>query len=110
MAMRTDDTDVRPIRDLLRKLIAAPAAWSFLWPLLLIIIGYVSYSRWGNEHLHTKFESIDQSQITIPPPHEYIRTDVVDEAYRSMALKDVSLLDPKSDRANCSSIRAAILG
>lgn len=96
MAMRTDDTDVRPVRDLLRRLIAAPAAWSFLWPIVLIIVGYVGYNRWGADRLATKFQGVRQDQITIPPPHRYIRTDIVAETYKDYALGDVSQLDPKA--------------
>ncbi|TWU06347.1 cell division protein FtsQ/DivIB [Stieleria varia] len=94
MAMRGEqDQEVRPIRDLLRRLIAAPTAWSFLWPIGLMIIGYVAYHRWGAEHLRTQFQGVQKDHIRIPTPHDYVRTDIVQDVYEDTALNELSVLD-----------------
>ena len=47
MAMRSPNPEQphRPIRDLLRRLIKAPAALSVVWPVLLIVGGYIAWQR-----------------------------------------------------------------
>lgn len=93
MAMRTNQTDNRPIRSLLRYLIGAPAVWSLAWPLLLLFGSYIAFNRFYAEHFAIKFEGIDPKIVTITEPHDYVRTDLVSEVYELARLDRLSLLD-----------------
>lgn len=93
MAMRTDQTDNRPIRSLLRYLIKAPAVWSLAWPLLLLFGSYLAFNRFYADHFSVRFESIDPKAVTISEPHEFVRTDLVAEVYRTACLEQLSPLD-----------------
>ena len=93
MAMQSNETDHRPIRRLLRRLIKAPAAWSLIWPLVLLIGSYVAYSRWYATHFAQHYESLDPKSVSVPEPNSYIRTDLVEEVYRSTRLGELSPLD-----------------
>ncbi|MEM8668282.1 MAG: hypothetical protein AAGG48_12265 [Planctomycetota bacterium] len=88
-----DDERPRPIRDLLRRLIKAPAAFSVLWPALLIIGGYVAWHRWGSVHVAARYSGIDPTRIEITPPPEYVRSNIVKAVYRDTAMEGLSLLD-----------------
>lgn len=97
MAMKSpDDEYPRPIRDLLRRLIKAPAALSILWPALLIVAGYLAWHRWGADHVAEKFYGVEVNQLQITPPPAYIRTDVAGTVYRDTAMAGLSLLDPQA--------------
>lgn len=92
--MRSPDAERRrPIRDLLRRLIKAPAAFSILWPALLIIGGYVAWHRWGSVHVTQRYSGLDPSQIQVTDPPEHVRTNIVKAVYRDTAMEDLSLLD-----------------
>lgn len=69
MALRTDETDHRPIRRLLRRLIKAPAAWSLIWPMVLLIGSYVAYSRWYAAYFAERYQSLDPSSVLIYECH-----------------------------------------
>ena len=97
MAMRSDDTDGhRPIRDTIRRLTTAPSALSILWPVLLIVGGYISWHRWGAEHVAKNFYGVDPSllNVTQAPPH--VRTDLVETIYEDTQLEHLSTLDPQA--------------
>ena len=97
MAMRSDSAEEnRPFRNLLRRLISAPAALSLLWPVLLIIGGYVSWHRWGAEHVAKNFYGIDSSLLHVTPPPPHVRSNVVDTVYRDTQLDKLSTLDPQA--------------
>ncbi|TWU20198.1 hypothetical protein Pla52o_47130 [Novipirellula galeiformis] len=83
----------RPIRDLIRRLIVAPAALSFIWPVLLIVGGYVAWDRWGAEHVASQFYGVQLDQIKVTAPPNYVRTDVSETVFRDTALDQLSLLD-----------------
>lgn len=92
--MRSADAEKpRPVRDLLRRLIKAPAALSILWPAILIVGGYVSWHRWGSTHVTERYSRIDPTQIQISEPPEYVRTNIVKTVYRDTAMEGLSLLD-----------------
>ena len=93
MASQSEEIDHRPIRRLLRRLIKAPAAWSLLWPLILLLGSYVAYSRWYATYFTQQFESLDPSLVTVSPPHDFIRTDLVSEVYDETKLSELSPLD-----------------
>ncbi|WP_182869175.1 hypothetical protein [Stieleria mannarensis] len=93
MAKQSEQTDHRPIRRILRRLIAAPAAWSLVWPMLLLVGSYVAYSRWYADHFAAHYRSLDRQSITISPPHEFVRTDLVAEVYDSTRLMELSPAD-----------------
>ena len=93
MAMRTEQQDPRPIRRLLRRLVQAPAAWSLIWPIALIVVSYLAFSRWGLGYLNDHYGKVDPELISISPPHEFIRSDVVREVYRDTELDRLSPLD-----------------
>ena len=94
MAMRSPETNEhRPIRNLLRKLIAAPAALSIIWPLMLIVGGYVAWSRWGAEFMAQKYSGVDPSLIEITEPPVYVRSNIVQTVYQDTAMEELSLMD-----------------
>ena len=95
MAMRSPDSEQqhRPIRDLLRRLIKAPAALSILWPALLIIGGYVAWHSWGSVHVANQYQGIDPTLIEVTEPPPFVRTNVVKAVYRDTAMEGLSLLD-----------------
>ena len=83
----------RPIRDLVRRLIKAPAALSILWPAILIVGGYVAWHRWGTEHVASRYSGIDPTMIRVTEPPAFVRTNVVKAVYRDTAMEGLSLLD-----------------
>ena len=91
--MPSDPSDHRPIRRLLRRLIKAPAAWSLVWPMVLLIGSYVAYSRWYRGYVQSQYDSIDPANIQITKPHEFVRTDLVQEVYQATRLDELSPLD-----------------
>jgi len=93
MAKRSEQTDPRPIRRLLRRLVQAPAAWSLLWPLLLIVASYFALTRWYSDYLADKYRSIDPALVSVSEPHRYVRTDIIEEVYRATDLAKLSPLD-----------------
>ncbi|MCO8125514.1 hypothetical protein NHH03_27495 [Stieleria sp. TO1_6] len=93
MAQRTEQTDHRPIRRLLRRLIKAPAAWSLIWPMLLLVGSYAAYTRWYSDYFAEKYSSLDPQLVTVTEPHEYVRMNLVEEVYRETRLSDLSPLD-----------------
>lgn len=86
----------RPVRDLLRRLIKAPAALSILWPALLFLASYLAWHNWGAERVATQLYGIDRSLVRINEPPGYIREDIVETVYRDSAMGDLSLLDPQA--------------
>ncbi|KAA5546903.1 FtsQ-type POTRA domain-containing protein [Roseiconus nitratireducens] len=94
MAKRNEEPDdPRPIRRLLRRLVKAPAAWSLIWPLLLIVASYFAMTRWYAEYLADQYRSIDPQLVSVSQPHRYVRSDIVDEVYRATDLAKLSPLD-----------------
>lgn len=94
MAMRSAESeDRRPIRRLLGRLIKAPAAFSVLWPVLLIVGGYAAWHRWGTVHVAGKYSGIDPTRIEVTDPPSYVRTNVVKAVYRDTAMEGLSILD-----------------
>ncbi|MGI9472996.1 MAG: hypothetical protein ACR2NZ_15760 [Rubripirellula sp.] len=94
MALRSADSeDRRPIRKLLGRLIKAPAAFSVLWPVLLIVGGYAAWHRWGTVHVAGKYSGIDPTMIQVTDPPSYVRTNVVKAVYRDTAMEGLSILD-----------------
>lgn len=97
MAMRSHDEDEnRPIKRLIRKLIGAPAALAFIWPMLLLAGGFLAWNRWGADYLGEKYFGLDPTLIQITEPPEYIRNDLVTNVYQDMGLDAVSLLEPQA--------------
>ena len=97
VAMRSsEENDNRPIRGLLRKLVKAPAALSFIFPLLLFAGCYFSWTNWGSAVLGEKFFKIDPELVQITPPPTYIRSDIVNSVYEETALENMSLLDSQA--------------
>lgn len=97
VAMRSSDPEhPRPIRDLLRRLIKAPAALAFIPPVLMMVCGYVTWQRWGSEHFANRFQGVDPTQIQVTQPPEHVRTNVVKAVYRDTAMEGLSLLDQQA--------------
>ena len=94
MAMRSPEDDKpRPIRDLIRRLIKAPAALSVLWPVLLVVCGYAAWHRWGSVHVANQYGVIDPTKIRVTEPPPYVRANVVKAVYSDTAMEGLSLLD-----------------
>ena len=93
MAKQSDEPDHRPIRRMLRRLIMAPAAWSLIWPMVLLVGSYLAYSRWYRDYLTQHQRSLDPQAVTVTKPHAYVRTDLVAEVYNQTRLIELSPLD-----------------
>jgi hypothetical protein len=93
----------RPIRDLIRRLIKAPAALSILWPAILILGGYIAWHRWGAQHVAAGLGTVRSESIQVTAPPQYVRSDVVDSVYNVTAMSGLSLMD----RSATSKIAAA---
>lgn len=92
--MRSPEPEsTRPIRNLMRRLIKAPAALAILWPAILIVGGYVAWHRWGSVHVAKNYCGIEPTSIQVSDPPAYIRTNVVTTVYRDTAMEGLSLLD-----------------
>ena len=74
-------------------LLKAPTALAFVWPVLLVIGGYLAWHRWGANHINEKYNSLSVEQIALSPTPEYIRSDVLKTVFESTDLTRVSLLD-----------------
>jgi len=83
-----------PVRQLLQRLIHAPAALAMIWPALLILGAYVAWNRWGAEELAKKFYGIDVELIHITERPEHITSDITAAVYRDTKLDQLSLIDP----------------
>ena len=93
MAMRTDQPDHRPIRRLLVRLIKAPAAWSLIWPIGLVVASYVALNRWGLEYLNDRYGHLDPQRIAVSEPHRFVRSDIATDVYDATGLQRLSPLD-----------------
>ncbi|MFG0266492.1 MAG: hypothetical protein ACF8AM_15300 [Rhodopirellula sp. JB055] len=78
-----------------RGLISAPAVLSILWPAILLVAGYAAWQTWWADYFAVTYHGIDAQQISVTPPPEYVRTDIIDAVYTETAMKDMSLLDPQ---------------
>ncbi len=85
-----------PIRQLLQRLIHAPAALAMIWPVLLILGGYVAWNRWGAEEIAKKFYGIDVGLIHVTQRPEHIAQDITEVVYRDTKLDQLSLIDPSA--------------
>lgn len=65
-----------------------------IWPVALVIGGYVAWQRWGAEHVSKKYYSIDPKLIHVTASPEYINTDIAASVYSETRLDQLSLLDP----------------
>ncbi len=94
--MRSDESDRRPIRSLLRRLIRAPAMLSVVWPAMLILGGYIAWHQWGAQYMNSKYYGVDASQFQITAAPEYVRSDIVKTVYNDTAMENLSLLDTQA--------------
>lgn len=92
-AKQAESPPPRPVRDLLRRLIQAPALLSFIWPALLVAGGYFAWHWWGAEHVAKNYYSVDQAMIKITDPPSFVKSNVVQTVYRDTAMEGLSLLD-----------------
>jgi hypothetical protein len=94
VAMRSRESDEhRPVRSLLRRLIKAPAALSILWPVLLMVGGFVAWQYWGSVHVGKQYGGIDPTLIEVNNPPTFVRSNVIKAVYRDTAMDELSLLD-----------------
>lgn len=66
---------------------------AIIWPLLLVVGGYVAWHKWGAERIGQQFYRLEQSAVEINTPPEYIKTDIVSEVFHTHQLERISLLD-----------------
>lgn len=85
-----------PIRQLLQRLIHAPAALAMIWPALLILGGYVAWNRWGAEEIAKKFYGLDVNLIHVTQRPQHIANDITEVVYRDTKLDQLSLIDPSA--------------
>ena len=93
----------RPIRDLIRRLIKAPAALAILWPAVLVLGGYLAWHRWGAQHVAAGIGGVRADAIQVSDPPKYVRSDVIGSVYNDTAMGGLSLMD----RTATSKIAAA---
>ncbi|TWT54299.1 Cell division protein FtsQ [Rubripirellula amarantea] len=92
--MRSEEPESnRPIRDVLRQLIKAPAALAIIWPAVLILGGYLAWHKWGSQHVAQQYFGVELSAIQVTPPPSYVRSDVAKSVYQDTAMDGLSLLD-----------------
>ncbi|OYP37528.1 hypothetical protein CGZ80_05235 [Rhodopirellula sp. MGV] len=77
----------------MRRLIKAPAAWALVWPMALLVTSYFAYSHWFSAYFAAQHQGIDPANIEITAPHEYVRTDVVEDVNRWAHFGELSSLD-----------------
>jgi hypothetical protein len=75
------------------RFIKAPAVLAVIWPLLLVVGGYVAWHKWGAERIGKQFYRLDQAVVEINTPPDYIKTDIVSEVFHTHQLERISLLD-----------------
>ncbi len=67
---------------------------AMLWPVLLVMGGYVAWHRWGAEHVSRKFYGLDMGMIHVTQRPEHITTDITEVVYRDSQLQQLSMIDP----------------
>lgn len=93
--MRSIDAESdRPLRTLIHRLAAAPISIAILWPVFLMLGGYLLWRYWGVEHVGRRFENVAMENIEVTPPPPHIRSDIVDRVYEDTAMNGLSLMDP----------------
>ena len=94
MAMRSDlPVSPRPVRDLLRRLIKAPASLAIISPAVLILGSYLAWNKWGSQHVAQQYYGVELSAIQVTSPPAYVRSDVTQSVYQDTAMGGLSLLD-----------------
>lgn len=60
----------------------------------LMVLGYLGWYYYGAEHLDRALYALKQENIqVVSPTPSWIKTDIVDEVYRTAGLEQISLLD-----------------
>jgi hypothetical protein len=85
-----------PPPSLLVRLVRAPGMLASLWPLIVVIGGYLAWTQWGAERLGQQFYGLEQEQVTVTAPPEYIRRNLIAEVFTTHELDKISLLDRKA--------------
>jgi hypothetical protein len=75
------------------RLATAPAVLMILWPLILIVGGFVAWNRWGEDRLGKDFYRLEPGGVSISPAPDYIRSNIVSEVFATHQLEKVSLLN-----------------
>jgi len=65
-----------------------------VWPISLVLGGYLAWQTWGAQHVLNKYYSIDPAMIHITARPAYITSDVAAAVYADTGLDKLSLLDP----------------
>lgn len=79
---------------------------AMLWPVLLVIGGYVAWHRWGAEHVSQKFYGLDMGMIHVTQRPEHISADITAAVYRDSKLDQLSLIDPAATARIASAFAA----
>lgn len=85
-----------PQPSLLVRLVKAPGLLATVWPLLVVIGGYLAWTQWGAERLGQQFYGLEQDRISVTAPPSYIRRNLVSEVFTTHELDKISLLDKKA--------------
>lgn len=96
MAKQSEEADHRPIRRLLRRLIAAPAAAALVFPILLFAGSYLGYSRWYKTHLESQFQGLAPTDLQVSDPNPFIEDNLVADVYRQTELGSLSAMDAEA--------------
>ncbi|MEM8736218.1 MAG: hypothetical protein AAGG44_18450, partial [Planctomycetota bacterium] len=62
----------------------------------LLVLGYLGWYHYGAEHLDQALYSLDQEQLQVTQPPEWVENDLIAEVFSNARLDRVSLLDPKA--------------
>lgn len=85
------------------SLIAAPAVLSILWPAILLVVGYAAWQQWGSHYVAHKYYGVQVNEISVTPPPDYVRTDIIESVYRDAAMDKLSLMDAQA----CAQVASA---
>lgn len=102
---RFESLDVPPPSKIrwIASLIAAPAVLSILWPAILLVVGYAAWQQWGSHYVAHKYYGVEATAISVTPPPQYVRTNIIETVYRDAAMDQLSLIDAQA----CAKVASA---
>lgn len=81
------------MRQAISAMVSAPAVWSLVWPMILIVASYVAWQKWGRERISDEISAIDVNKVHINEAPRPIRDGVVETVYRDTDMQRWSMID-----------------
>lgn len=85
-----------PPKHWITRLVMAPGMLAAIWPVALVIGGYVAWNQWGAERIGQQFYGLEQVNLTATKPPGFLKSDVISEVFQTHQLEKTSLLDRKA--------------